>query len=888
MSNFRRIFGAVLILALISVTLWLPTGPLQTADQAVMRSAAGGAASLAPAQQEPADDLVVSDAVAPQLTGRLDALPAAGDEIALDREVNPRLSFGAALNVDYNPDLAPDPLLAVQEAAAAPDAPDGFETLLLNYNGQGFSGVNPPDTIGDVGPGHYIQMINNSSSSRVTIYNKNSGAVLAGPVILGNLAPSGDPCRSNGSGDPIVLHDQLANRWLLSEFTIPGTNLCVYISQTADPTGAYYFYRFQAPSFPDYPKYSIWPDAYYLSTNEASGPAAYALDRSRMLSGLSATFQRRTAPSLSGFGFQALTPADLDGSTAPPSGTPGLFMRHRDTEVHGPSGMPGNDLLEVWAFTTNWSSPASSSFSKIADIQVAEFDSALCGLSSYECIPQPGTNVRLDPLREVVMWRLSYRNFGSRQVLVGNFATDVGSDRAGVRWFELRKTSGNWSLFQEGTYAPGSLSRWMGGIAMDRAGNIALGYNVGNSSTYPGLRYVGRLATDSAGTMPRGEYTIVNGSAANASNRYGDYSSMNIDPADDCTFWFTGQWNDASQWKTRIAKLKFDQCGQTPTGTPKAYLPIVYHNDPVTTGTVAGWVRQASNSQAISGAQVCVLASSQCATTNAQGNYSIPNVAAGSQTVRATAAGYTTVQQGVTVTAGATATANFSLAASSVPRTITQSQSQDIVDENSVACVNPAAQHADNAYLRAFTLTDYGISGAFAVDQVEFGVELAQAGSGGSQPLSVRLYRKTNPAGPLTYDNLTSIATANANIPNQSLSRYTVPIAGTAPAGSVLVVEVFTPNGQAAGHRFFIGSNPYGQTGPSYLAAPACGLSQPDTTANIGFPNMQIVMNVSGTTSAAAPQADLAAGAGATPVTITLSTEVNTGTNQLRPRNAGQ
>ncbi|MCB0239028.1 MAG: hypothetical protein KDH08_10355, partial [Anaerolineae bacterium] len=149
--------------------------------------------------------------------------------------------------------------------------------------------------------------------------------------------------------------------------------------------------------------------------------------------------------------FQALTPADLDGPTAPPSGSPGIFMRHRDTEVHGPAGYPNKDLLEIWTFTVNWNNPSAATFSKIADIQVAEFDSTLCGLTSFACIPQPGTSVKLDPLREVVMNRLGYRNFTNRQVLVGNFSTDVGSDRAGVRWFELRKTGASWTLYQEGT-----------------------------------------------------------------------------------------------------------------------------------------------------------------------------------------------------------------------------------------------------------------------------------------------------------------------------------------------------------------------------------------------------------------------------------------------------
>jgi hypothetical protein len=231
-----------------------------------------------------------------------------------------------------------------------------------------------------------------------------------------------------------------------------------------------------------------------------------------------------------------------------------------------------------------------------------------------------------------------------------------------VRWFELRKTGANWTLFQEGTYAPGSISRWMGAIAMDRSGNIALGYNVGSSSVYPGLRYVGRLASDPVGAMPQGEYTLVNGSAANGSNRYGDYSSMNVDPADDCTFWFAGQWNDASQWKTRIAKLKFDQCGSTPpAGAAKAYLPLLLRVTAPPPGTVSGRVISAVSTQPIPGAQVCVLSSNQCVTSNAQGNYSISNVVAGNQTVRASATGFSTLQQAVTVPAGGTATLNFAL-----------------------------------------------------------------------------------------------------------------------------------------------------------------------------------------------------------------------------------
>ncbi len=226
-----------------------------------------------------------------------------------------------------------------------------------------------------------------------------------------------------------------------------------------------------------------------------------------MIAGLPATSVRMTAPKLSGFGFQALIPSDLDGP-GPPAGSPNYFMRHVDTEVHAPGGFPGNDFLEIWAFDDPFGAP---SFAKIADIPVTEFDSDLCGLFSFFCFPQPGTATTLDPLREVIMWRLQYRNFGTHETLVGNFVTDVdGTDHGGIRWFELRKVgAGPWTLFQEGTYAPDADNRWMGAIAMDGAGNIALGYNVSSASTFPSLRYTGRLASDPLGTMPQGEMTLI-------------------------------------------------------------------------------------------------------------------------------------------------------------------------------------------------------------------------------------------------------------------------------------------------------------------------------------------------------------------------------------------
>ncbi len=455
-----------------------------------------------------------------------------------------------------------DPLLDRQ--ASAPQGVDRVITTPdLNMDGQGFSGVNPPDTVGDVGTSYYIQMINDSGGAKFTVYDKNTGAVVAGPTSLDSL---GSGFCGNGLGDPIVLYDQLAGRWLLSEFSRSGNRLCVYVSQTGDPlSGGWYAYDFQAPSFPDYPKYAVWPDAYYVGTNESGGSPAYALERSQMLIGGAASSQRFTAPDLAGFGFQMLTPSDVDGP-APPAGSPAYFVRHNDDERHNAGGNdPTADFLEIFEFDVDFSNPANSSFTGPIQVPISEIDSGLCGFTSFSCVDQPGTSVALDPLREVVMWRSQYRNFGSHEVLVGSLATDAsGADQAGVRWYELRKSGGGgWALHQEGTYAIDGDSRWMSSAAMDGDGNIVVGYNVSSTSTFPGLRYAGRLAGDPLGTLPQGEATLVNGTASNSSNRYGDYSSLNVDPVDQCTMWFTGEYNAASAWSTRIGRFVFGGCGST-------------------------------------------------------------------------------------------------------------------------------------------------------------------------------------------------------------------------------------------------------------------------------------------------------------------------------------
>ena len=553
LKRIRKALISVLSLTMLASLVLTPvSAPLASPAQ---RAAAGSNA----AQPNADGPVTVSDPVTPVETIAVRDAPLAEPEFFLDREINPRLS----MNPDFDPTLQGvgglDPLLAVQAGAPSSMA-DDFTTPILNFAGQGYTFVNPPDTVGDVGTNHYIQMINGGSGALLMIYDK-AGNVVSGPIALDTLGIGG-ACAS-GLGDPVVLYDEMADRWLLSEFASGGNHLCVYISQTNNPTGAYWRYDFITPNFPDYPKYAVWPDAYYVTSNENS-PAAYALDRTSMLAGAAATMQRFTAPPISGFGFQALTPADLDGITQPAAGTPNFIMRHRDTEVHGPAGFPSQDILEIWQFHVDWVTPANSFFTKLPDILVTEFDSDLCGLFSFSCFNQPGTGVQLDPLREVIMFRLQYRNFGAYETLVGNLVTDVdGTDHGGVRWFELRRSGGDWALYQEGTYAPDIHSRWMAGISMDVSGNIAMGYNVSSSSQFPSLRYVGRLATDPLGTMPQGEVVLAAGSGSNGSNRYGDYSAMSVDPVDGCTFWFTGMYNVSSQWSTRIGAFKFDSCANS-------------------------------------------------------------------------------------------------------------------------------------------------------------------------------------------------------------------------------------------------------------------------------------------------------------------------------------
>jgi hypothetical protein len=463
---------------------------------------------------------------------------------------------------------------ALQTEAAAPSVPKPIRTFEGLRN---TSGVAPPDPVGDVGPSHYVEMVNLSFA----IYSK-TGTKLFGPAALGTLWQDFLPDCEVDSGDPVVLYDELADRWLLSQFTTTGPEYfnCVAISTTGNPLGSYYLYAFSSgPNFPDYPKYGVWPDAYYITTREYApgdvfvGVGIYAVDRAQMLVGNPAPrqvsfFLDRDPAYLPGAG---LLPADLDGTTPPPAGSPEYLVGSMDDD-YVDYGAP-SDALNVFEVDVDWTNPPASTFGLTATVPISPFDTVFPCLpeelgNGRQCIPQPGTPTRLDILsyRQRPLWRLAYRNFGTHESLVTNQSVEAREGRAGIRWWELRSPAAP-VLYQEGTYAPDDqIHRWMGSIAMDKQGNIALGFSVSNGiRIYPGIRYAGRLAGDPLGTMAQGERVMKAGSATQAATaRWGDYTSMNVDPTDGCTFWYVNEYYAGTRpginWKTRIGAFKFPGC----------------------------------------------------------------------------------------------------------------------------------------------------------------------------------------------------------------------------------------------------------------------------------------------------------------------------------------
>ncbi len=429
-------------------------------------------------------------------------------------------------------------------------------TAGLNFDGQAADGVAPPDTTGAVGATQYVQWVN----SEYNVYDKTTGTKTLGPI-QGNApwAGFGGSCQTRNDGDPIVLYDKAAGRWFLAQntFATPYT-ICIAVSTSSDATGSYNRYAFAVSpttNFPDYPKWGVWSDAYYQSFNAFkngstfNGSEVCAADRANILAGNTATLQCFSTSTTYG----GLLPADLDGTTAPPSGEPETYADWSDT-TH----------INFWKFHVDFVTPSNSTFTGPTQVSVNSF-TQIC-TTTRGCVPQPSGGEKLDSLGDRLMYRLAYRNFGDHESLVASHTVKPasGTAKAAVRWYEFRNPTSP-TVFQQSTFQDsGTKSYWMPSIAMDKQGNMALGFSVSNSSTDPSVWYTGRLSTDALNTMETSNILVTGtGVQKSTSNRWGDYSTMQVDPSDDCTFWFTTEYiktTGSFNWSTRIGSFKFTGC----------------------------------------------------------------------------------------------------------------------------------------------------------------------------------------------------------------------------------------------------------------------------------------------------------------------------------------
>jgi N-acetylneuraminic acid mutarotase len=531
---------------------------------------------------------------------------------------------------------------AVQNHLAAPRMP----AAQLNFNGTSFPGGNcfcaPPDTNGMVGTTQYVQIVNTA----IQVFDKSTGNSVLGPINIETLwSGFGGPCETFGEGDPVVLFDRLANRWVITQFaSFPPTVECVAVSTSDDATGSYNRYAFDLGSqfgvnFYDYPKLGTWPDAYYMSMNVYDpsgstflGPMPFAMDRTAMLAGLPATI---ISTGMLGPNDNQLMPADVDGSIPPPAGAPNPF-----TEIGSNAS-----AWAVWRFHVDFANPSNSTFTNAGSLTPGPF-TVLCP-NTRSCVPQAGTSDGLDAIGDRSMFRNAYRRFpDGHEALVGNMTVD-SNGVAGIRWWEINNaTSGTPSFVQQSTYQPDNTWRWMGSAAMDASGDMAIGFSASSSSINPQIRYAGRLAGDPPNTLAQGEATLFagTGSQTDTDGRWGDYSGLSIDPTDDCTFWYTNEYyttTSSFNWNTRIGDFKFPSCTKGPAGT------------------LSGTVTDASTNQPIAGAQVNTSLGSTI--TDANGNYKL-TLPVGTYDVTYAKFGYATnTQSGVSITDGNSTTVNVAL-----------------------------------------------------------------------------------------------------------------------------------------------------------------------------------------------------------------------------------
>jgi hypothetical protein len=513
----------------------------------------------------------------------------------------------------------------------------------------------PPDTTGDVGPNHYVQAVN----SLIRIYDKSGNALTPAFKLSSLLAPLGTPCSTRNDGDPTVVYDPLADRWLISEFctAFPPFRQMIAVSVTSDPAGQYFVYEFVMPNvrLNDYPKLAAWTDGYYMSTDEFLGSdyvgsGAFAFDRAKMLAGdATATYIYFHLPQPPPARIGGILPSDLDGLTPPPDGAPNVFAGYAATE-YGDAA----DAIRLFDFHADFREPENSTFRERAEspIAVASFDPT--SPDGRTDISQPPPGEWLDSISDRLMYRIAYRNFGDHESLVFNQTvrlTPVNEAyRAGVRVYELRRSGTSpFVPITQSTIAQSIASRWLGSAAQDNQGNIAVAYSLASDQDRPSIMYTGKLATDPPDAF-RSETKAIAGTGVQKAFgfRWGDYSGMSIDPADDCTFWVTNEYftqesEDISDfaWLTRISAFKFSECTPSPRSR------------------IAGTVTDALTGQTIAAAAVKVDAYSRL--TDANGSYGELVVVPGQYSMSVGAAGYRSQTVNLTIGSGQTITRNFAL-----------------------------------------------------------------------------------------------------------------------------------------------------------------------------------------------------------------------------------
>lgn len=430
----------------------------------------------------------------------------------------------------------------------------------------------PPDPNMCVGPNHVVQMVNSAHK----VFDK-SGNLLTGPLKFSSIAST-----AQDDGDPIVLYDQLADRWMLLQFNLPAGNESIIfcISQTPDPTGAYFVYEFPTVGvFPDYPHVGIWNNSYVITTHEFNqagtaylGQGFYAVDRTKMVNGETTSTLIRFQDATEG----GYLPVSLEGFKTPETASDAIFTGFNADEFGGA------DELWIRTLHPNFSNPASSTLSARGTIPVAAFDGR--SPNSRSAIEQSGTTTGLDAIADRMMSRVIYRRFDNSESLVMNYAVNVsgvnpttaGTFQAAMRWYELtRPTAASaWTINQQSTFAPTAISgstgdnRWMGSVGIDQRGNIAMGYSKSSSTTFPSIVYAERKKSDALNTLGAEQvFHAGTGSQLTSGNRWGDYTSMATDPSDEETLWYTNEYYSTTSsfnWKTRIGSFKINDPLTTP------------------------------------------------------------------------------------------------------------------------------------------------------------------------------------------------------------------------------------------------------------------------------------------------------------------------------------